>query len=226
MVELDVPEFNRFRKVIDKIRNARDRNMFKLIYLTAARESEVCTKVTKGDDTKAYGNFLSWQITKFKTPKDTFIIKVAILKRKTKDPATPKFRYVALPIHPSLEPWTGDLIKYMAKQRIENNVPLSLSINLTRARIYQLVRDTLYPKFGIKPNHEEHFCNILRHFRVTHLVSEYNFGILDLVAYCGWSVKTAAGNMGMPSGQSNLYLHLKWRAYYPKLLIPLSKLLV
>jgi len=225
MAELDVPEFNRFRKIIDRIRSPRDRNMFKLIYLTAARESEVCSKVTKGDDTKPYGNFLTWQIVKFKTPKDTFVIKVAILKRKTKDPATPKFRYVALPIHPSIEPWTGDLIKYMAKMRIENNVPLSLSINLTRTRVYQIVRERLYPKFGIKPNREEHFCNILRHFRITHLVSEYNFSILDLVAYCGWSVKTAAGNMGMPSGQSNLYLHLKWRNYYPKLLLPMEKLL-
>ena len=225
MVELDVPEFIRFRKTIEKIRSPRDRNMFKLIYLCAARQNEVCNKVTREDNTKPYGNFLTWEITKFKAPKDTFVIKVAILKRKTKDPSSPKFRYVALPTDPLYEPWTVDLIKYMKQQAIEKETSLTLQVNLTRQRVYQIIRDRIYPKFGIKPNRELHFCNILRHYRLSHLVSEYNFGIMDLVAYAGWSVKAAAGRMGIAAGQSHLYLHLKWRKYYPKLLIPLEKLL-
>lgn len=199
--------------------------MFKLIYLLAARDNEVCTKVTKGDNTKPYGNFLTWEITKFQKAKDTLVIKLAVLKRKTRDPTTPNFRYVALPTNPSIEPWVLDLLKYMNKQRLENNAPLTLRINLTRTRVYQILRHSLYSKFGIKVNPRRHYCNILRHFRINHLVTEYNFGIMDLVAYAGWSLKTAAGNMGMPSGQAHLYLHLKWRKYYPKLQVPLTDLL-
>lgn len=228
-MELEVPDYREFRSVIDHLpsnqdgSDTRDKHLFKLMYLLAARNNEICTKVTNGDKTtRPFGTFLSWQFKRFKSTieqhPDCFLVKVPVLKRKTKNPDSPKFRYIALPVSLHIEPWTRDLLAWMAKHKNEE-----LGIPLTRQRVYQLLRENLYKPFGIKPDRKEHSLNILRHFRVNHLMSEYDFDPMDLVSFCGWSVKTAGREMGFATGQLDTYLHLRWRKYAPKLFKPLGE---
>jgi len=220
MTKLSVPDFRHFRATIDHVLAARDKHLFKLLYLLAARDNEICTKVTTADKTtRPFGKHLSWTFAKFQTPKDTLLVKVPILKRKNTKPDKPKFRFVALPISPSIEPWTADILKWMVKNGTELGLPI------TRQRVYQLLRENLYPAFGIEPNPKEHSKNILRHFRINHLLSEYDFDLMDLVSYSGWSIKTGGATMGFPTGQLDIYLHLKWKRYAAKLFRPLGEVL-
>jgi len=106
-------------------------------------------------------------------------------------------KIVALPTSLCYEPWTLDLPKQIRSNR-------KLSFDMTENRVNQIVKENL----GSFPRIHTHS---LRHFRATHLVSQYNFDPYYLSAYCGWSFRTGFGNLGMPSGELDVYLHLQWR---------------
>lgn len=66
----------------------------------------------------------------------------------------------------------------------------------------------------------------LRHFRITYLITEYDFDPSDLCAYAGGTMKTGMGiaGMGAASGQLDVYAYLAWKRYFPKLLKPIDEL--
>jgi integrase len=135
-------------------------------------------------------------------------VNCAVAKRSRKDKEKEKIVYkiIALPMNPRYEPWTEDLLKWIVKTG-------SLSFPLTGDWINKGI---------VQPCLRELDRNVhshsLRHWRITHLVSEYDFDPYDLTAYSGWTFKTTFGGMGMGSGQLDIYLHLAWKRYFKKLL--------
>jgi len=210
----EVPEFSVFRKAVDQIRSKRDSLLIKTLYLTAGRVSELITKVTPWEIehrmTKPYGVFLEWKLNEFKGER-LLLLKMAVAKRRKKKKRKGKtvsvlvYKTIALPTNPKFEPWTVDLLKHIVKSG-------NLTFSLTRQRIWQIVKQCLtHLDTHIHPHS-------FRHYRISHLVQVYDFNAYNITAYSGWTFKTSFGKMGMGSGQLDIYLHLSWKNYFPKLL--------
>lgn len=226
----NVPEFKEFRRRVDRIsaENQRDGTLIKTLYLLAARNSEVLTKCTPYDlnsgQTKPYGIYLEWKLTDYepllaKAETERFLskvllLKVAIAKRSSKS-LTHKF--IALPVHPSFEPWTLDLLKHIKKHG-------ALNFPLTRHGVLYILKERLGKIFKRKTS-QKRLLNPLRHYRITHLRAIYAFDPYELITYAGWTFSAGYGKMGMSSGQLDTYLHPSWREYFPKLLRPINKLM-
>ena len=175
-----IPEFRKFREVVDDIRILRNRTLIRTLYLTAARVSEIVTKTSpwerKHGQTKPFGNYLDFGFTDFKNVK-VLLIKIALAKRRGKLKAK-DFRVVALPCKLDYEPWTLDLLKHIRENK-------RLSFDLTRQRVGQIVKKELH-MLGSNVN-----PNKLRTYRIAHLVKEYGFDQYDLMAYLGMQIRTS-----------------------------------
>jgi len=215
-----VPEFKRFRKVVDHISKKRDKVLIETLYLTASRVSEIVTKVGAYDlehgKSKAYGKHLNWQLADFQVNREknerVLLITEAIAKRKLKTKRDKERGYIpktiALPVMPVYEPFTKDLLEWIRDYG-------NLSFNLGRTRVWQIVKTHLR---DLDPKVKTHS---LRRWRLNHLVTEYKFDPYDLAVYAGWSVKHSFGVVGMSvSPHQDAYMHNAWRRYFPKLLKP------
>jgi len=209
-----VPELAEFRVAVDKIGRFKDSVVVKAYYLLAARNNELTCKISESRKklTRCLGNHVSWEIVNYNGMK-VLLVKCPVLKRKRKSKKGEGivFKPIALPIDPKYEPWTLDLLKWIKR----NNG--KLNFNLTDNAIEKLVKRNLNDYF---PNIYPHF---LRHTRLTHLVSYYDFDPYDVTVYAGWTFKTGlAHHAGLIiTGQMDIYLHLAWKRYFPKLLKPL-----
>lgn len=226
---IEVPQLTTFREVVDKIPSRRDEIMIKSLYLCAARVSEMVTKVTPYDlkhkKSAAYGQHLTWEL-KFYFPEGqaraqdkkallhrALILKMPIAKRKKKsrkkEPSIEDlivFKTIALPCDPKFEPWTIDLLKWISKHK-------TLTFPVTRTWAWHLVRENLRE---LDPTVHTHS---LRHYRITHLIDYYGFDPYEVTVYAGWTIKRTAGAMGFQAGSPiDIYTHLTWRRYFPKLL--------
>jgi hypothetical protein len=179
-----IPEFRKFREVVDNIRILRNRTLIRMLYLTASRVSEIVTKTSpwerKHGQTKPFGNYLDFGFTDFKNVK-VLLIKIALSKRRGKLKAK-DFRVVALPCKLEYEPWILDILKYIQARKMENKRP---SFDLTRQRVGQIVKKELH-MLGSNVN-----PNKLRTYRIAHLVNEYGFDQYDLMAYLGMQIRTS-----------------------------------
>ena len=219
--------FSAFRERVDQILSRGDSVLIKTLYLTASRVSEILTKVNPSElelgKTKAYGIYLKWDLQDFewqgRVEKALCITEaVAKRKRRTKSGKSPDMVYkvIALPTSQAYEPWSLDLLEYLLAHK-------TLSFDLTRKRVWQIVKNNLG---DLDPDIHPHS---LRHYRLTHLVTEYGFTDPFSIAYiAGWTFKTTLGNLGMASasGQLDVYLHMAWRNYFPKLLKPISSIMM
>ena len=232
----EVPELPDFRAFVDRIPKKRDRLVIQALYLTAGRVSELCRRVCpsefKYDGSKPYGIFSNWKIGEYMGEK-VLLLRYAVAKRVKRDKrkALLKFfsefqagklnvklanelknaiawKYIALPCNPIYEAWTLDLLKYIKEFG-------SLTFNIKRQAVWRIVKNNLRE---LDPKIHPHS---LRHYRINHLIEYYGFDAWDLSAYAGWSLKTTLGKLGMPAGQLDIYSHLSWRRYFPKLLKPL-----
>jgi hypothetical protein len=207
----EVPDLKLFRKAVDTIPVLRDRDFVKVCYLLAARVSEVLLYASPYDmehfKSRAYGQTINYHIEEFEKQK-VLVIKMGVLKRAVKGlkaDDTTFYKSVALPCDPQYEPWCLDLLKRIAKHK-------TLAFTVSRHTAWRLVRKNLSP---LDPKIHTHS---LRHYRISHLLNEYGFDAEDLVAYSGWSFKTMMGMKGMGAGQLDIYAHLAWKKYFPKLL--------
>lgn len=246
--QIKVPELKEWRDVVDHMKCAtkKEEIFIKLMYLTAARTSELLTEVTpfqlKNNKTKPYGSLLEWQLTDYKKRDGKSIklllIKMAVAKKKmkktkpeeqpqpetqTEADVTPqtlrlKVRMKIIPIpcgDISVEPWSIDIIRWINAHK---GSPEALRFNFVEMTAQNIIKRNLSNMF---PSIHPH---LLRHFRVTHLIQNYNFTPYQLTAFTGWSLKSTFGSMGI-SASSNLdiYSHLVWKDYIDKLLVPLSE---
>lgn len=207
-----VPDFRDFRKFVDNnISKLRDSFLIKTLYLLAARNCEVITKVSASHTRvdKAYGKYLRLNFANYENIK-VLLVTCPVAKRKLKADGTPYTKIIALPCEDAYESWTRDLLKHY-------QLAGRLSFNLTRDGVRKILRKNLGSLLPPR------LKNPLRHFRVTHLITEYGFDPNDLTAYAGWTLKTGFGKAGvvLPSDQLGIYQHLRWRDYIKKLMKPL-----
>ena len=212
---VEVIDFRRFREVVNHVSSMRDRNLIKLLYLTAARPSEVCTRTTPSElrnrATKPYGISMNWQLDKFKKEKDVLLIIVALAKRRQ---SLPSNKIIALPIHPDFEPWTLDLLKRIGRNK-------KLEFDLTRVTVNKIVRENLSPLLD-----QEIRAKDLRQIRLVHLAKLYDFNHFDLEAVSGINVKkNLLGVENADEKRIETLLQSAWRRYFPKLLKPINDLL-
>lgn len=212
-----VPEVYPFRTAVNHIKKERDRTFIQGLYLTASRVSELITQVTPYDkehgQTRAFGKYVSFRTAKY-NGEDVFLLKMPVLKRKakvTKKKEDKVYKLIGLPVEPKYEPWTLKLMSWVRKYG-------TLNFDISRMTGWRIVKRWLGK---LDPDVHTHS---LRHYRITHLITEYNFDPFDLTAYAGWSFKTGMGKAGMGSvsGQLDVYAHLAWRKYFGKLLRPLD----
>jgi len=226
MSEELVPDFVEFRTFVDnKIKKQRDQNLIKVLYLCAARVSEVITRVTEGErlknQTKPYGQHMTLEIVKdyrrnpamlTEEPQVVAVIKMQVAKRIK----TPIRKSIALPVNLEYEPWIYDLLKWALDHQ------QTLSFPLNRFSVWRIVNKNL--KLLLDPmrkalretTDKEKILNPWRHWRLTHLADLYGFDDFDLTLISGWKFSTGL-RMGSPVDS---YLHLDWRRYFPKLLVP------
>jgi len=207
-------DFSRFRRAVDHVSSVRDRVLIKLLYLTAARPSEICTRTTPSElrnrATKPYGISMNWQLGKFKKEKDVLLIRVALAKRRQ---SLPSNKIIALPMHPDFEPWIIDLLK-----RIERNK--KLEFDLTRVTVNKIVKENLSPLLGRVIRAKD-----LRQIRLEHLAKLYDFNHFDLEAVSGINVKKKLLLVeNADEKRIETLLHSAWRRYFPKLLKPINDL--
>lgn len=131
-------------------------------------------------------------------------------------------KVVALPVSIRYEPWMYDLLEWI---KITKRV--SLTFNFTRQWFRKIMRSNLssiLPK--VHKNGKDSLKNILRHFRISHLIEYYQMDPYEITSYVGWSISSTSGQMGIPiSPNLDHYAHLRWRAYFPKLLKPIKSLI-
>lgn len=128
-------------------------------------------------------------------------------------------KIVALPVSMQYEPWIKDLLEW-----IKVTKRMSLTFNFTRGWFRHIVRSNLasiLPK--VHKNGKDSLKNILRHFRISHLIEYYGFNPYEITSYVGWSISSTSAQMGIPiSPNLDHYAHLRWRMYFPKLLKPIA----
>jgi integrase len=216
-------DFTKMRAVIEHIPNKRDRVLIKTLYLTAARVSEIVTKVGAYDlehgKSKAYGKYLTFKIEHFpvnrRKTEPVLVITEATAKRKLKTKEQQEQGYIpkviALPCNPVYEPFTQELLKWIQAQG-------TLSFPITRSWVYKIVQRHLR---RLDPKVRTHS---LRHWRITHLAEKYQFDPYDLSAYAGWSLQHGfAATGGVPvSPKIDVYMHSAWQKYLSKLLKPIQ----
>lgn len=202
-----VPRLKHFKRFVNGIDDKRDRLLIQILYLLAARASEVCTKTIKYDlehkKTRPFGQHLSYEIDEHEGEK-ALVVTSGVLKRKSKRKKNVErlvTKAIGLPVNPKFEPWTIPILKHLEKTD-------RLSFDLTRHSVWRIVKSRLVPLDDSVTTHS------LRHYRLTHLRQEYGFDAMELTIYAGWTFKTGVQS----SGQLDTYLHLDWRGYFPKLL--------
>ena len=143
-----VADFRRMREVIEHITKKRDRILIKTLYLTAARVSEIVTKVGAYDlehkQTKAYGKYLDFKAEKFQVNRrhieNVLLITGATAKRKLKTKQEQEQGYIpkviALPVNPVYEPFTEELLRWIQTHH-------TLSFPITRNWVYKIVKKNL-----------------------------------------------------------------------------------
>jgi len=121
------------------------------------------------------------------------------------------FKQIALPCDPKYEPWTLDLVKRITWKG-------TLSFNFVRQTAYLRIRDEFRRQgYDVHPH-------TLRHWRLSHLMQNYGFEPYDISIYSGWSIRSTFNQMGMQASSNiDIYAHLTWNKYFPKLLIPIRE---
>ena len=207
---LGVPKFRKFRKAVDNVSNVRNKTLIILHYLTAARVSDIITKTSPWErehrQTRPFGTNLNFGMERIKRDKKFAVLLINVpLARRLGNPNLENFRVVALPCDLDFEPWSLDLLRYLSANK-------RLSFDLTRQRVGQIVKNDLgMLDSNVSPNK-------LRVYRISHLVKEYGFDQIDLMAYLGIPMKLSRelADLNLP----DISPDLSWKRYFPKLLKP------
>ena len=135
-------------------------------------------------------------------------LRLTLKVHKTREETVKK---IALPLSGEFDPWVRQLAGII--ERLEPGQPL---LPFSRRDLSDWMRAYGFTGQALGIRESERVLNPLRHLRLSHLVTHYDFNEFDLLMVGGWAPRTAliAGPMGD-------YLRLAWRKYFPKLLVPL-----
>ncbi|RLF07093.1 MAG: hypothetical protein DRJ60_03440 [Thermoprotei archaeon] len=123
-------------------------------------------------------------------------------------------KVVGIPIDPKYEPWSLEILKWIRREGI-------LRFDITDRQARYLAAKYLKKLFGEKFRFHD-----LKHLRITHLINYYNFDPYEITSYAGWSLKTTFMGLGVQvNPMLDIYAHLGWRKYFPKLLVPIDDFL-
>lgn len=219
-----------FRAKVDAVPDPTVRYGVKLLYLTAGRVNELCGRgsVEAGSQRAFTDESGKIRVQKVGVTRplmptrervsveeyrdaghgrvEVLRLTLRVLKRRQE-----VVKEVAVPLSGDFEPWARQLANVIGKMEPDEVLlPFSRWDVSDWLRQYELTGRDL----GIRD--DARVLNPLRHLRLTHLVTHYDFNEFDLLMVGGWSPRTAliAGPMGE-------YLRLAWRKYFPKLLVPL-----
>lgn len=208
-------DFYRFRRAVDHVLGLRDGALIKLLYLTAARPSEVCTRTTpselRNQATRPYGIYISSWLSKFKKEKDVLLIRLALAMRRQNSLS---YKIIALPTNPSFEPWTRDLVKRIVRNK-------KLEFDLTRVTVNKIIHENLSPLLGMEIRAKD-----LRQLRLEHLAKKYDFDPFDLATVAGTNIRSKLNLIEQPVKKTEAQLQLAWRRYFHKLLKPITETLI
>jgi hypothetical protein len=128
---IDTPAVRDFREYVENIPSQRDRILIKLLYLTAAKVSEVTRKTTPYDlekqSSKPYGQYLTYSFGDYEK-QHVLLIKLAVAQRRVKRKNNlPHFKIVALPTLLTYEPWTRDLLVWIRDLILHETASIPLS---------------------------------------------------------------------------------------------------
>ena len=207
-----VPEMTEFRAAVDRIKNRRDSILIKALYLLALRVNEITTRVSPSvlkRGVRPLGQYIDCSIRHY-LDMPVAVFTCAVLKRKPKSKKRKRvYKVVALPCDPKYEPWTIHLLRWFKEKR-------GFGFPITESQVRRIVKKHLAI---LDPKVHPHS---LRHWRASHLVWYYDFDTWELCTYMGWSYGSMFTKMAVPTGKSDIYVHLAWKRYFPKLLRPLK----
>ena len=98
---------------------------------------------------------------------------------------------------------------------IRDNEDHRLSFDLTRNRVYSIIRKRL------KELDQTVGPLSLRRWRITHLVALYDFTPYDIAAFTGLTIRTGFSQIDMSKEMVDTFLNVTWKQYFPKLLRPI-----
>ena len=173
--ENPIPTIDQLIDACEQSQDIRTRALFIIIYLTAARITEVVRELKKKDierQTKNGMDIILFKIPNRKNPNKSYKeIPVVIENNK---------RFIE-----------------MIKEHTDNLNDEDIIFDISQQRAGVL----LLKEFGVNPHY-------LRHVRLTHLVTVYDFNDQDLVNYAGWT----------DSQPTTTYVSLRYSDYLKKLL--------
>jgi len=158
----------------------RDRALFSLLYLTGARIGEIVKRVKKKDF-----EFIRFQNKQF-----------MIVELYTEKNRLHPLRRTPISIEKEKE-----LVDYVT-QYMENLEDEDYLFPFTKQRAWQIIN--LILRYNKPRNRKNKFMNanhFLRHCRLTHLVTNYDFTDQDLVQFTGWANSIPAKS----------YMHLRFK---------------
>lgn len=130
-----------------------------------------------------------------------------------------ELRYVALPLNPVYEPWTGDLVKRFDRRGDRKVFPVSVrTVQSYAAKAFEGITYQIERYMKVKKHDRPLTTHGLRHIRATELTMYYMFDGIDLAVFCGWDLS----QVNMPP-TTKRYLMKQWWRCFPKLCKPLPK---
>lgn len=241
--EIEVPSVHEFRAWFDRFKcPLKEKALLEILYLSAARESDLCKKVLKWEvehaKAKPYGELLMAEMTKYQMASGQVIpillLRMGVAKHKAKEEISQnteavsqinykvRVRYVPIPLKMEYEPFCLDILKFIQESKFKTDPEkktIKIEFDITRRTIYNIVRRNLAIfEPAIKPH-------LLRHYRTSHLLEAYHFTPLELTSFVGWSIQTTSKRFGMASSSMiDIYAHSRWKSFVEKLLVPIDKI--
>jgi len=170
---IDIPSYSKILRYVKEIEDKKVRALFSILYLTAARISEVVRRMEKKDI----------EIIEKDGKK---IMLVTLFNEKNKQRKIKK-----IPINIEKEyPLVVAFLEYV--DSIEDDVIFKFS----RKHAFKLLRKYV----GVNPHY-------IRHIRLTHLVTEFNFNEYELKIFAGWTDTRPAKS----------YIEMRWSDLIKKL---------
>lgn len=142
-------------------------------------------------------------------------------------------RFVAIPLNSKYEPWTQEIYEYFNKKGEDFVFPFTRQYIWRYIKLNKVFDGLGYPveRYDVWEDGEivrssprkinDFGLHGMRHVRTKELSEVFQFNGLDLMAYIGWSARSAVNETGdiiPPSVEVYMDIYTNWRRYFPKLL--------